>query len=457
LGSEGGTNYEDAFKTTANWFQNLKDAGSTGSNQTFFITDGAPTFYQSGELTNPSLANSTVKLDTFLTTINYKVGDTVTHYQLDPTNRVSIDSSGKLTAETRGGFDIFTWSYKWNAVTTGTLRAEGNGGYELSSRAGTGSTTTDATLTNSTDSFKILAALSGVEAIGLGSAVSADDLRAFDSDKVPQANIDPTRLADAILGHADVTQGSADRVDGGDGHDIIFGDLVSFDSIPSTGVEAIQAYVANKLGVETATVDARVMHQYVSEHYTEFDVSRANDGADTLMGGAGNDLIFGQGGNDYVDGGKGNDILLGGTGNDTLLGGEGNDTLFGGAGTDILNGGKGDDLLIGGAGGDTFVWKSGDTGKDVIKDFKVSEGDRLDLSDLLQGEKGTTIDNYLKITTVGDDSTLQVSTEGKLNAAGGLANADVSIKLEGVNWSNTTINSLISGADPTIKVDNSNG
>uniref|UniRef100_UPI00130E6BC8 beta strand repeat-containing protein n=1 Tax=Pseudomonas fluorescens TaxID=294 RepID=UPI00130E6BC8 len=457
LGSEGGTNYEDAFKTTANWFQNLKDAGSTGTNQTFFITDGAPTFYQTSEQTNPSLANTSVKLDTFLTTINYKVGDTVTNYQLDTTNRVSIDSSGKLTAETRGGFDIFSWSYKWNTVTTGTIRAEGNGGYELSTRAGTGSSTTDTTLTNSTDSFKILAALSGVEAIGLGSAVSADDLRAFDSDKVPQANIDPTKLADVILGHTEITQGSVDRVDGGDGHDIIFGDLVSFDSIPSTGVEAIQAYVANKLGVETATVDARVMHQYVTEHYTEFDVSRTNDGADTLMGGAGNDLIFGQGGNDYIDGGKGNDILLGGSGNDTLLGGEGNDTLFGGAGADILNGGKGDDIFTGGAGGDTFVWKSGDTGKDVIKDFKVTEGDRLDLSDLLQGEKGTTIDNYLKITTVGGDSTLQVSTEGKLNAAGGLANADVAIKLEGVNWSNTTINSLISGADPTIKVDNSNG
>lgn len=92
----------------------------------------------------------------------------------------------------------------------------------------------------------------------------------------------------------------------------------------------------------------------------------------------------------------------------------------------------------------------------MIKDFKASEGDRLDLRDLLQGEKASTIDNFLKITTVNGESTLQVSTEGKLNAAGGLANADVSIKLEGVNWSNTTINSLISGADPTIKIDNSN-
>ncbi|QXH54097.1 type I secretion C-terminal target domain-containing protein [Pseudomonas fakonensis] len=456
MSADGGTNYEDAFKTTANWFQTLKNAGNTGSNQTFFITDGQPTYYQTGEQGNPTLANSSTKLDTFLSTINYKVGDTVTNYALDATNRVSIDSSGKLTAETRGNFDLLSWSYKWNTVTSGSIRAEGNGGYELSTRAGTGNTTTDATLTNSTDSYKILAALSTVEAIGLNSGVNTNDLKPYDSDNTPQTNIDPSKLADAILGHTEATVPGSDKVDGGDGHDIIFGDLVTFDSIPGTGVEAIQAFVATKLGVDAGDVDARIMHQYVSEHYTEFDVSRSNDGNDTLMGGAGNDIIFGQGGNDYLDGGKGNDILLGGTGNDTLLGGEGNDLLFGGAGNDTLIGGKGNDIMTGGAGADTFVWKAGDTGQDVIKDFKVSEGDRLDLSDLLQGERGTTIDNYLKITTVGGESTLQISTEGKLNAAGGLANVDVSIKLEGVNWSNTSINSLISGADPTIKIDNSN-
>ncbi|CAM4118955.1 Putative secreted protein (Type I secretion substrate) [Pseudomonas reidholzensis] len=454
LSAEGGTNYEDAFKTTANWFQNLKNAGSTGSNQTFFVTDGQPTFYQTGEQTNPNLANSSVKLDTFLTTINYKAGDTVTNYQLDTSNRVSIDSTGKLTAETRS-FDLFSLGYKWTAVTTGTVRAEGNGGYELSTRAGTGSSTSDATLSNSTSSFAILAALSAVEAIGLNNDVKAEDLRGFDSDKTPQVNVDPSKLADAILGHSELASG-ADKIDGSDGHDIIFGDLVQYDSIPGTGVEAIQAFVAIKLGLDAGDVDAKTLHKYVSEHYTEFDISRTADGADTLMGGAGNDIIFGQGGNDYIDGGTGNDILLGGTGNDILVGGDGNDVLFGGAGSDTLIGGKGSDILTGGAGADTFVWKAGDLGSDVIKDFKPADGDRLDLSDLLQAEKGTTIDNYLKITTVGGESTLQISTEGKLNAAGGLANVDVSIKLEGVNWSNTTINSLISGADPTIKIDNSN-
>jgi len=455
MSADGGTNYEDAFKTTANWFQSLKNAGVTGTNQTYFLTDGQPTYYQTGEQTNPALANSSVKLDTLLSNISYKMGDTLTNYQLDTNNRVSIDATGKLTAETRS-FDVLSLSYKWSAVTTGLIRAEGNGGYELSKLAGTGSTTTSDTLSNATSSFALLAALSSVEAVGVGTGISTTDLKPFDSDGVPQVNVDPSKISDAILGHTDQTIAGADSINGGDGHDIIFGDLVSFDSIPGSGIEAVQAFVATKLGVDTSLVDAKVMHQYISEHYTDFDLSRTNDGADTLMGGGGNDIIFGQGGNDYIDGGKGNDILLGGTGNDTLLGGEGNDLLFGGAGNDVLTGGKGNDMLSGGAGADTFVWKAGDIGQDVIKDFKLSEGDRLDLTDLLQGERGTTIDNYLKITTVGGESTLQISTEGKLNAAGGLANADVSIKLEGVNWSNTSINSLISGADPTIKIDNNN-
>ncbi|MDD1017162.1 type I secretion C-terminal target domain-containing protein, partial [Pseudomonas sp. TNT2022 ID1025] len=438
--SNGGTNYEDAFKTTANWFQNLKDAGNTGSNQTFFITDGQPTYHQAFEQANPTLAYSNWTLESFLKAINYKPGDTLDRYSLDANNRVSIDVDGNLNAQ-------YKYYGTWYTQTSGTIRAEGDGTFELSSRSGWGNGTSNDTWNNSLDGFKILSGLSSVEAIGLNNGVNVNDLKPFDSDGKPQTNIDPSKLAEAILGHTEATKPGNDTVSGGDGHDILFGDLVSFDSIAGNGVEAMQAYVAGKLGVTLGDVDGRVLHQYITEHVSEFDVSRSNDGNDILIGGDGNDILFGQGGNDYLDGGKGNDILIGGTGNDTLLGGEGND---------ILIGGKGDDIMTGGSGADTFVWKAGDTGKDVIKDFKPTEGDRLDLSDLLQGEKASTIDNFLKITTVNGESTLQVSSEGKLNTSGGLANADVTIKLEGVNWANTTINSLVSGADPTIKIDHSN-
>ncbi|MDH0649571.1 type I secretion C-terminal target domain-containing protein, partial [Pseudomonas sp. GD03867] len=448
LKADGGTNYEDAFKTTANWFQSLKTAGNTGNNQTFFITDGKPTYYQGNEQGNPTLGTTGTSFDSYLASINYKPGMTVSKY-LDNTNYITIDSNGTMTVQTN------SWG-SWRTTLSGDIRADGVGGYEMSTRGGLGYDTNSATQNNSLDSFKLLSGLSTVEAIGLNSGVNSNDLKPFDTDGKPQTNIDPSHLAEAILGHTEVTQPGNDTVNGGDGNDIIFGDLMTFDGVAGTGVEAIRGYVANKLGVDAGDVDARAMHKYINENYSEFDISRSNDGNDTLLGGNGDDIIFGQGGNDYIDGGKGNDILLGGTGNDTLLGGEGNDILFGGAGNDILNGGKGDDIMTGGTGADTFVWKAGDLGNDVIKDFKASEGDRLDLRDLLQGEKASTIDNFLKITTVNGESTLQVSTEGKLNAAGGLANADVTIKLEGVNWSNTTINSLISGADPTIKIDNSN-
>ncbi|MDH0640870.1 type I secretion C-terminal target domain-containing protein, partial [Pseudomonas sp. GD03860] len=445
LKAGGGTNYEDAFKTTANWFQNLENAGSKGDNQTFFITDGQPNIYQTGEKPNPTFIYSNVKMDTVLAELNYQMGDVVKNYEFG-NNRISINKNGYLTAEYKSGRYWYDDNY-----ASGELHAQGDGTYELSY-----SSSGRYVNSNTQESFLLLSKHSSVEAIGLNNGVNANDLKPYDTDGKPQTNIDPSKLAEAILGHTEATKPGNDAVSGGDGHDILFGDLVSFDGIAGNGVEAMQAYVAGRLGIQLGDVDGRVLHQYITEHVSEFDVSRANDGMDTLLGGDGNDILFGQGGDDYLDGGKGNDILLGGSGKDTLYGGEGNDTLLGGEGNDLLFGGKGDDILTGGSGADTFVWKAGDTGKDVIKDFKPADGDRLDLSDLLQGEKASTIDNFLKITTVNGESTLQVSSEGKLNAAGGLANADVTIKLEGVNWANTTINSLVTGADPTIKIDHSN-
>nr|BFD38848.1 hypothetical protein FFPRI1PSEUD_03470 [Pseudomonas sp. FFPRI_1] len=430
MSSGGGTNYEDVFKATANFFQSSQATGnSNATNLTYFITDGQPTYYQSGEQTNPRLYGN-VYLDDVVTTSNYKLGDSFNTY-IDSTHYLTVNNAGSVVLQTYNGR---TWDYK----TLGTLHAQGDGTYELSYLAGTGNSTDYYTSINSSSGFSLLSGLSTVEAIGINNGVSLNDLKPYDSDGKPQTNIDPNDLANSIIGHTEATMPGADTVSGGNGNDILFGDLVSFNGIAGEGYQALQAYVAKQSGVDVSKVTTSNVHQYITEHYTEFDVSGSHDGNDTLLGGAGNDILFGQGGNDLLDGGKGNDILLGGTGNDTLIGGAGND------------------ILIGGSGADTFVWKAGDTGNDVIKDFKASEGDRIDLRDLLQGESGSTIDNFLKITTVDGVSTLQVSSEGKLNAAGGLANADVTIKLEGNNWSNANINSLIAGSDPTIKIDHNN-
>ncbi|PRB46079.1 large adhesive protein [Pseudomonas sp. MYb2] len=432
MASGGGTNYEDVFKTTANWFQSADAVANTGAkNLTYFITDGQPTYYQSGEQTNPTLYGN-VKLDDVVKTSNYKPGDTFSTY-IDNTHALTINSAGTVTLQTYNSW----WG--WSSSNLGTIHAQGDGTYELSSLAGTGNSTNSATTSNSTSGFALLNGLSNVEAIGLNNDVSLNDLKPYDSDKTPQTNIDPKDLANSIIGHTEATMPGNDTVSGGDGNDILFGDLVSFNGIAGEGYQAMQAFVAKETGVDVSKVTTSNVHQYITEHYQAFDVSGAHDGNDTLLGGAGNDILFGSGGNDWLDGGKGNDILLGGTGNDTLIGGQGND------------------ILIGGSGADTFVWKAGDTGNDVIKDFKASEGDRIDLRDLLQGETGSTIDNFLKITTVDGTSSLQVSSAGKFNSGdAAAATPDVTIKLEGNNWSSANIHNLIAGSDPTIKVDHNN-
>ncbi len=68
-------------------------------------------------------------------------------------------------------------------------------------------------------------------------------------------------------------------------------------------------------------------------------------------------------------------------GNDVIYGGDGNDIILAGGGDDVLIGGKGDDILIGGSGADKFKFADADLGgNDIILDFKLSEGDVLDLT-----------------------------------------------------------------------------
>ncbi len=233
------------------------------------------------------------------------------------------------------------------------------------------------------------------------------------------------------------------------------------------------------------------------------DILIGNGGDDTLNGGEGNDILVGGAGGDELNGGSGNDtasyidassgvsVTLNNSGNasggsnvgggaagdvlssienligsqhgDTLAGGGqnnvlsgllGNDGLYGGGGNDVLIGGRGNDTMSGGSasnsdGKDTFLWLNGDAdgGTDTLLNFTrnfngASNGDRLDLSDLLIGEHGTVGDignllNYLEITSsalggVGGaalDTTIKVSTSG----TGDFTNPDQTIVLQDVN------------------------
>lgn len=139
----------------------------------------------------------------------------------------------------------------------------------------------------------------------------------------------------------------------------------------------------------------------------------------------------------YLDGGAGDDVLLGSSGSELLIGGSGDDHLHGGGGNDILHGDSGNDSLTGGLGADTFAWHLGDQGTpaspatDTVTDFNASQGDSLDLSDLLQGESSGSLENYLHFEHSDGNTVIHVSHDGTLATNG----HDQLITLEGVDLS----------------------
>ena len=410
--SGGTTNYEDAFKTTANWFAGLNSTNPTGENRTYFITDGEPNVYQNTSTVLGTVNGTAVTLAMGLE--SWHLGST---YSVN--GKVAIDTVGH----------VYSYASSTTGKLVGTLasHADGKGGqeYSLNSPETNGSSVV---LAEADTGYALLLKQSPtIEAIGLNSAVKTSTLNHYDSDGHAQTNVNADDLAKAVLGdQKDIAPGS-DTLNGGDGNDILFGDLITFNT--QGGTTALKAFAADTLHVNVSTIDDKTLHSFVTNHLDQVadlaaKSSTSLDGNDTLLGGNGNDILFGQGGNDVLVGGKGNDILFGG------------------------------------AGADTFTWKAGDTnsgGFDVIKDFNKDAGDRIDLRDLLQGEDTDTLSKYLQITNDGHDTILQVSTTGQfasnVTAAAAATTADVHIKVEGVTWSNAMVNSLVSGADPTIKVD----
>ncbi|WP_345603902.1 Ig-like domain-containing protein, partial [Vibrio proteolyticus] len=367
----GNTNYEAAFKGAVDWFATQEG----GNNITYFISDGEPQYateddlyaYQFDELyLDYDAANNKLITLADILPSNYTSG--VVMYK----GQEIIDKNGKLYSPLTG-------------ARLGDM-SKNNISYDYYDRANV--------TQQSQHMYQLLALMSSVEAIGIGYYLDQDTLDDYDSDGVVDTAIDVSDLSNVILGkEIDLLQGG-DTIDAKSGDDILFGDLVQFDGISGQGVPAIQKYVAAQTGEELSAVNARDIHEYIREHVEEFDQSRTNDKADTLVGGEGNDILFGQGGDDTLDGGLGNDILIGGTGQDTLIGG------------------LGDDILTGGADADIFKWTEGslDNGTDVVEDFQRGE-DVLDFSDIV-GETGhNTMDELLSSIQVeisGNDLTLDI-------------------------------------------------
>jgi hypothetical protein len=95
---------------------------------------------------------------------------------------------------------------------------------------------------------------------------------------------------------------------------------------------------------------------------------------------------------------------------------EGSNTFIGGNTAESIYGTAGNDTMTGGLGADIFQWHSGDHGTSItpavdhITDFSKTQGDKLNLADLLQGESAGTLSQYLSFADESGHAVLKVST-----------------------------------------------
>lgn len=171
-----------------------------------------------------------------------------------------------------------------------------------------------------------------------------------------------------------------DSIDGGIGDDRLYGGIGNDTILGADGNDAIFANPGDDSVLGGAGNDT-------ISGWLGNDTINGEAGADNLFGGDGNDVISGGldadvlsggAGNDSLSGDAGADTITGGAGLDTILGGDGVDTIFGGGDADAITGGLGADILSGGTGADVFKYLSTDDSGDLISDFSIASGDKLD-------------------------------------------------------------------------------
>uniref|UniRef100_UPI003BA117A8 Ig-like domain-containing protein n=1 Tax=Aeromonas enteropelogenes TaxID=29489 RepID=UPI003BA117A8 len=447
LAAGGGTDYDDAFREASRWFATSPGSGSgkVFENQTFFLTDGEPTSSMSDALREFATLSdqssvraigigTAVKQDTLeffdntgtlglggskdSVTVNLLYGwgmngnggrdymqgwvaltdnkdhagmqKATVHYT--PTLQVSYGEKASFNlgvdARINGGDKSHYWFERWDngrwvrasdvSEVMGDITSPllGEGFYRVAFSIYENSNGNDALLFVRDEASKTLYFPTG------------------EVDIITQAH-----QLEALLTKGSVTNTPAevgsDTVLGGEGNDILFGDSINTDHLPwgvdgnpakpadwvdGQGLDGLKAFLTLKEGSAPSEV---AIYNYIEAHHGDLEVSQDTRGGDDILyGGQGNDILFGQGGNDILFGGAGSDHLYGGVGNDILVGGLGNDILKGDAGSDIFTWLKGDA-------------ETGKVAKDYIVDFSKPEGDKLDLSNLLDHD-GSHNQNDLK-------------------------------------------------------------
>lgn len=132
----------------------------------------------------------------------------------------------------------------------------------------------------------------------------------------------------------------------------------------------------------------------------------------TVRGTTSDDTLGGTTSDDLIKGYAGDDIIYGYAGDDDLWGNGGDDTLYAGTGNDTLHGGPGADVYV----------ISDPDGTVTIADFSVSNGDQIDLEDVLENSDGfiegsAWDDGYVVLSQSGTDTEVYVYADGMSDSA----------------------------------------
>jgi len=193
--------------------------------------------------------------------------------------------------------------------------------------------------------------------IDIGSGVASAEVVSGDSNQ---------HIADIVFTGINNVRGSpgADFITGSEGADTI--------DTGVGGLDIVRGYAGDDL-IELS-------------QYADHGEANGNTGDDTLSGGGEFSTLYGGQGNDRIsafgpsataNGNKGDDVLVGSIfSGDSLYGGQGDDSIEGGPRKDWISGDLGHNTLAGAGGADTFHASAGD---DVVRDFSIADGDRVQI------------------------------------------------------------------------------
>lgn len=211
----------------------------------------------------------------------------------------------------------------------------------------------------------------------------------------------------------DIITGSSgdDIISGGGGNDYLDGgagvNTIDYSHDPSgVAVDLYYGYDTNYAGSATLLNFQTV----IGSHYDDVingDGSTTTISYETALNGVTVDLSMG------TATGDGNDTL---SGIANVTGSSHDDTITGDSNDNILYGNGGNDYITGGAGADTFLFKGATalTGVTTIADFNTSDGDKLDIANVISTYDPLTmlIANFVQLDTSGSDTQVKVDTDG---------------------------------------------